>query len=373
MKVRELLDRGKRKLEETGLESAELESRRLYCALSGDAEGMLFMRYNDEASEKTVSDYESFLRRRSEGEPLQYILGSQEFMGFDFRVSPGVLIPRPETELLVEQAVSLILTGRLTNFAGTELSPEEDVEASADSGAETMAGADSDAPAGPDGKVLAGPDEKTSAGPDAKTPTGPDAKVLEGPDEKTPAGPEESGITFQKDDGPVRCLDLGCGSGAIGLSVAALTESEVTLTDASEDALQLTWENAEGLGVLERVRLLQGDLFGPVRGETFDILLSNPPYIPSDVIPTLDLTVRGYEPVTALDGGTDGLDFYRRIAGEAPDLLLPGGILMMEIGYDQKKAVLSMLRETGAFSRAICLKDLAGLDRMIIAKKKNNR
>lgn len=361
MKVRELLDRGKRKLEGAGIESAELESRRLYCALSGDAEGMLFMRYNDEASEKTVSDYESFLRRRSEGEPLQYILGSQEFMGFDFRVSPGVLIPRPETELLVEQAVSLILTGRLTNFAGTELSPEEDAEAPLNPGAETTAGADRDAPAGPD----------------FKTPAGPDAKVLAGPDAKTPAGPEESGITFQRndgqrDDGPVRCLDLGCGSGAIGLSVAALTESEVTLTDASEDALQLTRENAEGLGVLERVRLLQGDLFEPVRGETFDILLSNPPYIPSDVIPTLDLTVRGYEPVTALDGGADGLDFYRRIAGEAPDLLLPGGILMMEIGYDQKKAVFSLLRETGAFSRAICLKDLAGLDRMIIAKKEES-
>ena len=168
-----------------------------------------------------------------------------------------------------------------------------------------------------------------------------------------------------------RVLDLCCGSGAIGLSVAVLanessaSQVEVVLTDISEDALEVTKKNAEALGVLDKVKIFRGDLFEALDSDQcFDLILSNPPYIESEVIGTLDSEVKDYEPMLALDGGKDGLDIYRRILSEAGKYLTDKGCLMMEIGADQAEAVSAMCEGMSAATH----KDLAGLDRVVVVK-----
>lgn len=161
-------------------------------------------------------------------------------------------------------------------------------------------------------------------------------------------------------------LDLCCGTGAIGLTLALERPgSQVTLTDLSEDALSLALENAERLGAHCTFR--QGDLFQAVACERFHMIVSNPPYIPAKVCEDLQAEVLK-EPLMALDGGNDGLDFYRRIAYEAPAHLLPGGYLMLEIGYDQGETVPALLRER--FDHVTLHHDLNQLPRMVTAQLK---
>ncbi len=172
-----------------------------------------------------------------------------------------------------------------------------------------------------------------------------------------------------------RVLDLCCGSGAIGLSIAALADTgkdaarvEVVLSDISADALEVARQNAEQLCISDRVTFVQSDLFNELGQEGFDLIVSNPPYIRTDVIDTLDAEVKDHEPVLALDGGTDGLDIYRRIAEEAPGYLKEGGCLMMEIGFDQAEEVAELLHKNLQDVRIV--KDLAGLDRVVFARMK---
>ena len=204
--------------------------------------------------------------------PLQYLTGEAEFLGQVFRVDERVLIPRPETEMLVERALA------------------------------TLAGR-----------------------------TAP------------------------------RVLDLCCGSGCIGVSVKlARPDAQVTLTDASEGALAVAQENARRLGAQADFRL--GDLFSPVEG-AFDAILSNPPYIPAADCLTLQEEVRR-EPLMALDGGADGLDFYRRIAAQAPSHLTDGGVLLLEIGWDQGDTVPALLRQAG-FADVRAHEDFQGILRTV--------
>ncbi len=164
---------------------------------------------------------------------------------------------------------------------------------------------------------------------------------------------------------PPRVLDLCCGSGCIGLSLKHhLPGIDLTLSDLSEDALSLTRDNACRLGV--DVHILQGDLFSPLSSLRFDLILSNPPYIPTDECPGLQKEVL-FEPLSALDGGGDGLDFYRRISREASAHLLPCGCLMLEAGYREAPAIRSMLLAGGAVSVEI-RQDLEGVDRMLLAQ-----
>ena len=159
-------------------------------------------------------------------------------------------------------------------------------------------------------------------------------------------------------------LDLCCGSGCIGLSLkAARSDLVLTMTDLSADALSLAMENAQTLQL--DAAFLQGDLFAPLSGAAFELIVSNPPYIPSRDCETLQEEVRR-EPLLALDGGGDGLDFYRRIAAEAPGYLRPGGQLLMELGDGEAQAVEELLHRGGAV-RTERRADLAGLDRMIRA------
>lgn len=169
-----------------------------------------------------------------------------------------------------------------------------------------------------------------------------------------------------------KLADIGCGCGAIGLALAvALPGWRVFLADRSAEACSLARKNARRLGLHRpRVVVRGGDLLQPLGGqEPFDLLVSNPPYIPSDQLQgLLPGDIRYHEPRRALDGGPDGLDFYRRLAREAPPFLRPGGYLVLEIGHDQGAAVRQLLEEAGNWHKIQVLSDLAGTDRVVVAQ-----
>ena len=233
----------------------------------------------DKSRALTAAEEEAFERmvaRREQREPLQYILGSQSFMGFSFKTDPRALIPRNDTEALCEEALRHIRPGD-------------------------------------------------------------------------------------------RVLDVCTGTGALGIAIKKLCpKAAVTATDISEAALSLAKENAMALRA--EVRFLQGDLFAPVASEAFDVIVSNPPYIPEALRGHLQAEVEK-EPALALFAGEDGLDFYRRIAREAPPRLLPQGWLCLEVGDGEAEAVAALLKAD--FESVRILPDLNGLDRVVSGQKRS--
>ena len=286
MKTRILIREGEYRLAKAGCMEAKSDAQELYCFLMGIDRLQVFMKAEEEADEEVERKYLALIARRAERIPLQYITGVQEFMGLPFHVAPGVLIPRPETELLVEKAVA---------WAKSFCEKSDTARA-------------------------------------------------------------------------CRVLDIGCGSGAIGVSLAKLVPAaSVTCTDISSAALEIARQNAARLSV--DVEFLEGDLLAPVEGRKFDLILSNPPYIARDVVRGLAREVRDHEPEMALCGGEDGLDVYRQLASSLGDALQPGGAVMMEIGHDQREAVKKMLEETGVFAGIVGYRDLAGRDRIITGER----
>lgn len=244
-------------------EEARREAELLLAHCMGVAPGV-----RCEITEEAFRQAETLAERRFTGEPLQYILGEWEFMGLSFTVGPGILIPRPETELLCELALSEPLRGK-------------------------------------------------------------------------------------------RVLDLCCGSGCIGISLAKLGGASVTFSDISPVALAYAQKNARRNGV-EGV-FSEGNLFAPVSG-TFDLIAVNPPYLTAAEMADRQKELR-FEPETALYGGEDGLDFYKRLAAEAESYLVPGGRLLMEIGYSQGAALKAL------FPTCSIHKDLSGLDRVVAVRR----
>ena len=164
-------------------------------------------------------------------------------------------------------------------------------------------------------------------------------------------------------------LDLCCGSGAVGISLAKICSNvKVTASDISAEAVETAEANAEDLRV--KVRFLTGDMFEPVKGRKFDMIVSNPPYIRTNMISILQEEVKDHEPLNALDGGRDGLDFYRTIVEKAADFLKPEGFLLVEIGHDQGEDLRKMLKDSGKYSPAVVIKDLPGRDRVVKCKLK---
>lgn len=164
-------------------------------------------------------------------------------------------------------------------------------------------------------------------------------------------------------------LDLCCGSGAVGISLAKICSNvKVTATDISAEAVKTAEANAEDLRV--KVRFLTGDMFEPVKGRKFDMIVSNPPYIRTNMISILQEEVKDHEPLNALDGGRDGLDFYRTIVEKAADFLKPEDFLLVEIGHDQGEDLRKMLKDSGKYSPAVVIKDLPGRDRVVKCKLK---
>jgi len=249
----------------------------------------LYLHFKRQVDEAENENLKRFIERRVSGEPLQYILGHQEFWSIDLKVDPRVLIPRPETELLVEQALS-ILSG------------------------------------------------------------------------------------FPKGSTP-KILEIGTGSGAVAVALARETKSLfIVATDISLEALALARENAIAAGVLPRINLIRGDLFGPFRplkGDgTFDLILSNPPYIGHSEIERLATGVRDYEPTVALEGGKDGLAFHREIVLQAPRYLSKGGWLLLEVGQGQGAEVSEMMEGTGNLLSIQSYRDLSGIERVVKAQSK---
>lgn len=271
MVIRKLL----RELSAYCTDNGEFEARELFMYVSGMTLTEVVLNRDMEVDAETENRVRQLIKRRTSGEPLQYIIGTAEFMGLEFEVNPYTLIPRQDTETLVE-------------------------------------------------------------------------KVIE----------------YAEDGADI--LDIGTGSGCIGISLAKyIKNAKVTLADISEGALETARRNAERNGV--NVKCVRLDILNEIPEGKFDIIVSNPPYIETDVVKELDVTVRDYEPLSALDGGADGLVFYRRITDLAWQLLKDGGILAYEIGYNQGESVGKIVRDI--LGNAQVIKDLCGNDRVIIAIK----
>lgn len=309
MKTRVLIKEGEYRLTKAGVMDAAIDAEELYCFLKNCDKVVLFLSKEQEADKETEEEYFKLIEKRASRIPLQHITGKQEFMGYDFKVSPDVLIPRQETEVLVTEAARLLREER---------------------------------------KSAAGERHKSRG------------RLL--------------GLFSSPPQQEV--LDLCCGSGAIGISLAKICEDiSVTATDISEPALALAGENAKANRV--EIEFLEGDLFEAItagsksnRVRSFDMIISNPPYVKTSLIALLQDEVKSHEPIAALDGGSDGLDFYRRIVADSYRYLKNRGWLMLEIGYDQGESLRDMIRDSGRYEEPEIIRDLAGRDRVVKCRKK---
>jgi release factor glutamine methyltransferase len=266
-------------LKAEGIASAALDARLLMADAAGLAMATLIARADDRLPALAEALFAAHLRRRLDGEPVARILGEKDFWGLPFRLNAATLVPRPETETLVEAVIA------------------------------------------------------------------------------------EARRRFRP---RMTICDLGTGSGAILIALLTeLPEARGIGTDLSEDALGAAGQNADRLGVSERIRFQQAD-FATAPDGAFDVVVSNPPYVPSAAIAALDREVRGHDPRLALDGGPDGLAAYRTILARADRLLAEGGLLAFEVGHDQGDAVAALCAAAG-FSAVAVHKDLAGIGRVVAA------
>lgn len=273
-------------------------------ALETDRAG-LYARLHDPCPNRHAEAFRHLIQRRGQREPLQYITGTQEFWSLEFKVDVRVLIPRPETEMVVETALRLLPQSAIRSF--DRVYPERSRRAQ----------------------------------------------------DRLPQS-------------AIKVLDVGTGSGCIAIALATeLPQVEVWAVDISQEALTVADENTRRHGVAERIKFLQGDLFAPIAGERngFDLIVANPPYIGYDDLATLQPEVRDWEPYRALDGGVDGLDFYRRLLSEGPDYLRTGGWLVMEIGQGQRMQVLRLAQDQRSLSQCSCIPDYTGNARVVVACK----
>ncbi len=283
--IREVLRDAVSRIEKIGAQTPLLDAEVLLCTVLSVDRLYLVINGEKKLTEEQFIKYQRYVEKRTVGVPVQYIVGNQEFMGMDFYVEEGVLIPRPDTEILVEA-------------------------------------------------------------------------VLEWINEKT----DKSRITI--------IADIGTGSGAIALSLAKMAEkSKVYAVDISSKALKVAKLNSDTHG-LNSVIFLEGNLLEPLKEAQIelDVLVSNPPYIPKKDITELQVEVACYEPLLALDGGEDGLYFYRKLVDEGWVLLRNGGIIAFEVGHDQAEGVERLLFENKHYKNIKRIKDLAGIERVIIAE-----
>ena len=370
-----------------GLENPRLDAEVLLCDVLGCRRIDLFMRLQQELLPEELKKYREAVLRRAAWEPLAYIIGRKTFLQWEFNVSPAVLIPRPETELLVEKLVhcctgkSLIqlekeafwrkkaeeanaAAEKAKAVSSEKLRDETDPEKAAVWKQEV---ADREAVAAQAaeraGLVWKTETERKTeadlAGLADTKPDDPDAgnreNVADGSAKTVSTGPD--------------ILDMGTGSGAILLSLSKLLpESRGLAVDISPEALAVAKENASLLGVADRTWFLHSDIWSRVPAKAlFDIVVSNPPYIPAHVIGTLARDVQR-EPRLALDGGDDGLEAYRKITTGLPQHVKPDGLTAFEVGIGQGEAVAALCREQG-FAVTAVVNDYAGIDRMVFASR----
>ena len=283
MTVQEVLSKGIRISKEAQIGAPAADAGVLLCHVLRRDRAFLYAHGEEAVEPEQESRYLELIARRCAGEPLQYITGHQEFMSLDFQVNPAVLIPRQDTEILVEEVL-----GHVRGLRG----------------------------------------------------------------------------------GTVNILDVGTGSGCIAVSLAHYIPSAfVTAVDISIKALETAAANACVNRVNGRISFLQGSLFDRVAEETlFDVIVSNPPYIPTWELEHLQREVRDHEPRAALEGGADGLEFYRRITEQAVRHLKPGGLLAFEVGYGQAPEVCGLME--GVYEAVRTVRDLAGTERVVLGCKR---
>ena len=275
MTIRQLLTKGTIMLKSNNIESPKLKSRLLLQYILKKPRQYLIVYDNQDVDKKSQWEYLVNIEKLTKGVPLQHITHRQEFMKMDFYVNENVLIPRPDTEILVEEVINIA-----------------------------------------------------------------------------------SKINNQK------ILDLCTGSGAIAISLSKkFPDAEIIGADISEKALEVAQKNAKNLDA--NVKFIKSNLFENIPKTKFDIIVSNPPYIKKEDIQYLSEEVKK-EPLIALNGGTDGLSFYRKIANEAIEYLKLGSYLWFEIGYDQKEEVINIIENEQKYKGTYCKKDLYGNDRVII-------
>jgi release factor glutamine methyltransferase len=305
-------------------ERARQDAETLLLHVIGKNKAWLMAHADDDFAGCTAIRYAGLLERRRKGEPIQYITGETEFYGMPFRVTPDVLIPRPETEHLVEKVLAL------ARHPGAR-----SIGRSLPDGWETT-----------EFVQLFPAEPKTLGAPGLASETW---------ESSAPAR-------------PVRILDVATGSGAISVALAShLQNANLTATDISDSALAVARENANRNRV--SIRFLQGDLLTPVAGETFDLIVSNPPYVPSSDRDSLSVEVRDHEPSLALFAGDGGLEIYRRLIPQAFAALASCGYIALEIGYNQQPAVHALLADAG-FSNIEFTPDLQSIPRVAIAQRR---
>lgn len=275
------------RVEKIGTHTPMLDAEVLLCDVLNTDRLHLIINKEQCITDAQLRVFGEYVEKRLAGVPVQYIIKSQEFMGMEFYVEEGVLIPRPDTEILVEAILEWVK--------------------------------------------------------------------------------EKHGTKN------VRIADIGAGSGAISISLAKLSDSAfVYATDISPKALEITKINSQKHQVENRMEFLSGDLLTPLRElgiNNLDVLVSNPPYIPTEDIGKLQVEVACYEPALALDGGADGLDFYRSLVHEGWHFLKEGGLLAFEVGHDQALAVKNLIIISGKYNNIKIIKDLAGIQRVVTAKR----
>lgn len=271
------------RLEDAGCESPRLDATLLLSAAVKKDKIQLYAHPKTKLSPEEYAIFEGFVSRREKAEPIAYILGERGFWDIDLSILKGVLIPRPDTETLIEV-------------------------------------------------------------------------VLDESKDKTAA---------------LNICDLGCGSGAIILSLLkALPGASGIAADMSDTALACTTDNARKLSLQDRLSVLKSNWFEGIPAQQFDLITSNPPYIPTPDMADLMRDVRLHEPHLALDGGTDGLEAYREIINSASEYLKEGGLLAFEVGQGQADDVATLIKNTNQFTSPRFKKDLAGIERVVFARAK---
>jgi release factor glutamine methyltransferase len=293
--VRAALKEGMAQLRAANVPSSTLAAELLLMHALGRDRTWLYTHPEAELDASVAREYFRLIARRAAGEPTQYLTGKQEFWGLEFEVTPAVLIPRPETEHVIEVALERLgVRGIKINMRTGEPSP------------------------------------------------------------------------------PLRIADVGTGSGCLAVALAhELPHAEIFATDISAAALEVALRNATRHRVASRIRFLDGDLLKPVAPspESFDLIVSNPPYVAQDDEATLAREVREHEPHAALFGGPSGIEIYERLVEQAGELLRPGGVLVLELGYDSAQHVRAILVKQGNWVNVSVTNDLAGIPRVLAAER----
>lgn len=378
--IKRCLDWTRDYLRGKGDERPRVSAEWLLSHVTGLSRTMLYVSFDKPMSSEELSAMHAAVVRRAKGEPLQYITGETSFRGIAVACEPGVLIPRPETELLVEEVLGYLdreVLGAQAALPRTrvELPWNDEVEQARKAELAAIRAKEERADAPDQGDEHASDESNLSDAPAAAS----EDDAIEG----EAVAPEDSSAVLDKagdeaapmgDSRLARVLEVGCGTGCISLSLASEREGRVECVaiDIEQRAVDLTMRNRDSLGLPARaVDVRRGNLVSPLNRETewgtFDVLVSNPPYIPTNVMETLPHEVVDYEPALALDGGVDGLDIFRRLVNAAPHMLRSGGLLACELYEGHLDAAAELCRKAGMQDVSV-VEDFAGRPRIVLAR-----